>query len=153
MKKKMKSLAASFRAAWNGFVWTVRHERNMRIHITVAAYVVLFGILGKASCVHWAIFFLCFAAVMSAELINTALERICDTVEPGFNPAIGIIKDLAAGAVFVAALCSAAAGLCIFLSPAVLGNILNVLTANLWIFALVALSLIPALAFIFKKSK
>ena len=153
MKRRMKSLAASFKAAGNGIARTVKHERNMRIHIVMAVYVILFGFLGKVSSVQWAIFFLCFAAVISAELVNTALERVCDTVDSGFNISIGIIKDLAAGAVLVSALCSAAAGLCIFLSPQVLGNILNVLTANLWVFALIALSLIPALVFIFKKSK
>ncbi len=152
MKKRMKSLAASFKAAGNGIARTVKHERNMRIHISVAAYVILFGILGKVNSVQWAIFFLCFAAVISAEIVNTALERVCDTIEPGFNPSIGIIKDLAAGAVLVAAICSAAAGLCIFLSKEVFGNIINALTLVPWLIIAIALTLIPALVFIFRKS-
>ncbi len=152
MKKRMKSLTASFKAAGSGIARTVKHERNMRIHIVMAVYVMLFGILGKVNSVHWAIFFLCFAAVISAELINTALERVCDTVDSGFNISIGIIKDLAAGAVLIAALCSAAAGLCIFLSPAVFGNIINALMQTPWLVIIIALSLIPALVFIFKKN-
>lgn len=152
MKRRIKSLAASFKAAGKGIARTVKYERNMRIHITVAIYVILFGILGKASSVHWAIFFLCFAAVISAELVNTALERVCDTIEPGFNPSIGIIKDLAAGAVLIAALCSAAAGLCIFLSPAVFGNIISALFLAPWLVIIIALTIVPALVFIFKKS-
>lgn len=152
MKRRMKSLAASFKAAGNGIARTVKHERNMRIHIVMAVYVILFGLLGKVSPVHWAIFFLCFAAVISAELVNTALERVCDTVDSGFNISIGIIKDLAAGAVLVSALCSAAAGLCIFLSPAVFGNIMSALLSSPWLLIIAALTLISALVFIFKKS-
>lgn len=44
------------------------------------------------------------ALVMSLEMINTAIELICDLVEPRTNPNVKIIKDLAAGAVLIVAL-------------------------------------------------
>ncbi len=150
MKEKMRSLASGFKAAGSGTFYTVKHERNMRIHLSVAAYVVFFGIIGKVNHICWAVFFLCFAAVLCAELFNTAVERLCDFLNPGYNRTIGVIKDVAAGAVFIAALCSAAAGLCIFLSPQVLGNIFSVLISKWWLWIVIAMSLIPALCFIFK---
>jgi len=152
MKTRVKSLAASFHAAASGIAYTVRHERNMRIHTCIAAYVIFFGILGKVSAACWALFFLCFAAVMSAELVNTALERLCDVVEPEFNRAIGVIKDVASGAVLVSAACAAVAGLCVFLSPDVFWCIMNNLAERVWLWAVIALSLPIALLFVFKNT-
>lgn len=51
--------------------------------------------------VWYALFGLVTAGVLSMELINTALEKICDKIEPKFDPVIGLIKDCAAGAVFM----------------------------------------------------
>ena len=55
--------------------------------------------------------------VTAAEAMNTAVERLCDFIEEGHNPRIGIIKDIAAGAVLLAAVFAAAVGIVVFLPP------------------------------------
>ena len=59
------------------------------------------------------ILMLCFS-VLALELINTAIEKLSDFVEPNFNPKIGIIKDIAAGAVLMAAILSVVVGFIIY---------------------------------------
>jgi diacylglycerol kinase len=59
------------------------------------------------------ILMLCFS-VLALELINTAIEKMADFVEPNFNPKIGIIKDIAAGAVLMAAILSVVVGFIIY---------------------------------------
>ncbi len=59
------------------------------------------------------ILMLCFS-VMALELINTAIEKMADFVEPNFNKEIGIIKDIAAGAVLMAAILSVIVGFIIY---------------------------------------
>jgi diacylglycerol kinase (ATP) len=46
------------------------------------------------------------AAVLSAEIFNTAIEKICDIIQPDFDERIGFIKDIAAGAVVLIAIAS-----------------------------------------------
>lgn len=50
------------------------------------------------------------ALVWMAEAINTAFEALCDHLHPGFDPAIGHVKDIAAGAVLVTAIAAALIG-------------------------------------------
>ena len=57
------------------------------------------------------------ALVWVTEAINTAVEELCDRVSPGYDPAIGRIKDLAAGAVLVSACAAAIIGALTFLPP------------------------------------
>ena len=151
MKRRIKSLAASFYAAGRGIAHAVRCERNMRIHLMFMAYVLIFGAIGRVGAKSFAMFFLCFSAVISAEAFNTAIERLCDMLQPGFDRRIAVIKDISSGAVLVCAVCTACAGLVIFLSPEVFGRIIGTVFGHVWIFALLVLSLPIALAFIFRK--
>ena len=59
------------------------------------------------------IFIVCFL-ILIAEIINTAIEKICDFVEPNFNKKIGLIKDIAAGAVILATLLSIITGILVY---------------------------------------
>jgi diacylglycerol kinase (ATP) len=58
--------------------------------------------------VWWALVILASAAVISAELFNTAIERLADHLHPEVHPSIGMVKDCAAAAVLVAALAALA---------------------------------------------
>lgn len=62
----------------------------------------------------WMICILCMGAVLVAELINTGIEALTDLASPDIHPLAGKAKDAAAGAVLVAASCSAVVGLIIF---------------------------------------
>ena len=74
----------------------------------------------RVSGAEWACLLLAMGMVTAAEALNTAIERLCDFVEEGRNPQIGMIKDIAAGAVLLAALFAAAVGAAVFL-PRILG--------------------------------
>ena len=62
----------------------------------------------------WCALVLAMAMVLTAETLNTAIEAIADLVSPGFHPLAGRAKDVAAGAVLIAALGSVAIGLLVF---------------------------------------
>ena len=90
-------------------------ERNFRFHLCAAATVIFFGAKFysfRAS--EWAVLLLTCAAVMSLECVNTALERLCDKVCPEQDDLIRKCKDIAAGAVLIAAIMAAIAGSIIF---------------------------------------
>jgi hypothetical protein len=65
----------------------------------------------------WALVALACGLVLGSELINTALERLCDGLEPGRSPVVKAVKDLAAGAVLVCAFAAAAVAAAAFWMP------------------------------------
>ena len=104
----------TFADALRGILSAIKGERNMRVHITAAAYVILFGLIVKLSCTEWICAIFCIGLVIGAEMINTAVERLCDALHPEFSEKIGKVKDVAAGAVLVFAFAAAAVGCGIF---------------------------------------
>ncbi len=109
-RKWLKSLGF----ACAGLVVAFRSELNLKIHVSIAILVVLFGVILNISTTEWFIVLLCFAVVISAELVNTAIENLVDLVSPKIDPLAGKVKDLAAGAVLVVAIVAAIIGLIIF---------------------------------------
>jgi diacylglycerol kinase (ATP) len=69
----------------------------------------------RVSAVEWCLLILATSTVWVAEALNTALERLTDLVSPGYHPLAGRAKDIAAGAVLIAALLALAIGAVIFL--------------------------------------
>lgn len=153
MKGEFRKLSQSFRAAWCGVLHVVRHERNFRIHITVMGYVLLFALLGRVSSAQFAALAMCFGIVLSTELFNTAIELLCDRIDPHYDKLLGRIKDLAAAAVLVSALMAAVAGLAIFLSKAVLSSVLETLYCAPYLLVLLVCTIPLALLFIFRFGK
>lgn len=122
-KEKTGTLPKSFRHAFDGLISAIKTERNFRIHICMMLYVIAFSLIGRVGFQTFLKFLICFGVVFSAELINTAIELLCDTITTEYNENIKKIKDTSAGAVLVAALFSAILGLCVFLSKEVLFTI------------------------------
>jgi len=114
---EIRSLIKSFRYAFRGFYSCVRTERNMRIHISVAAAVTYLGAVFGLSRIEWSILLLLFGAIFTAEGLNTAIEALGDGQSEGYSKYVFIAKDVAAGAVLVLALVSAAVGALLFLKP------------------------------------
>lgn len=98
-----KKLLRSFGYAFRGIGWAIRTQRNMRIHLVGAVYVLLFGWIMRIAPVHLCLEILCCMAVISLELVNSALERICDGITKERKPWIRDAKDAAAGAVLTSA--------------------------------------------------
>jgi undecaprenol kinase/diacylglycerol kinase (ATP) len=92
-----------------------KSERNGRIQIVIAAFIFLGGLLFSISKMEWLVIILFTALVISLEMFNSALEKLCDKVNPELDPQIKLIKDMAAGAVLWASLLSVVAGICIFI--------------------------------------
>jgi len=100
----MRGLVASFGHALSGVRRLLFRERNGRIHLALAVAVVLAGLAFGISRADWLWIVAAIALVWTAEALNTALETLCDTLHPERAEGIRHTKDLAAGAVLVAAL-------------------------------------------------
>jgi undecaprenol kinase/diacylglycerol kinase (ATP) len=92
-----------------------KSERNGRIQAVLAAAVFLAGLLFSISMMEWLIIIIFTALVLSLEMFNSALEKLCDKVNPEIDPQIKLIKDMAAGAVLWTSLLAVVAGMCIFI--------------------------------------
>ncbi|HEY4154754.1 MAG TPA: diacylglycerol kinase family protein, partial [Puia sp.] len=92
-----------------------RHEKNGRIQSVIGLCTLGLAAFFNITPVEWVAIIFCIGAVLSLEMLNSALEKLCDLVQPDFHPRIKIVKDVAAGAVLWASIISAVTGLIIFL--------------------------------------
>ena len=109
-----------FRHALSGVSLVLRTQPNAWIHAGATVVVVAMGIGFEVTAFEWTCLVLATMAVWTAEGINTALELLGDALSPDFHPLVGKAKDVAAGAVLMAAVGAAVVGLLI-LGPYVLG--------------------------------
>ena len=114
MRYDLKKQLRSFRYAWQGIRQCVGREQNLSFHLIVTVAVVALGFGLGITRGEWVVVCLCIGLVISAELFNTAIERLVDLVSPQRHPLAGQVKDIAAGAVLVCALAAIAVGLIIF---------------------------------------
>ncbi len=105
---------AGFGYAFNGLWYTLRTQRNMRVHSTITLLAILLGIFLHISAVEFAIIFIAITGVFVSEMFNTVLELCVDLASPGYHPLAKIAKDVSAGAVLVNAFLSVLIGLFIF---------------------------------------
>lgn len=111
----MTRFLKAFGYALTGLVVFFRHERNGQIQVTMAFIVVVLGIVLHVSKLDWMLLAGCIALVLSLEMINSAIEKLCNLVHPTYHPAVKIVKDMTAGAVLWASAFSAIIGAVIFL--------------------------------------
>jgi len=112
--KQTRDLRDSFAAAWSGLARTIRTQRNMRVHLIVAATVTGIGGMLQISAGEWCALVLTITGVMCLELMNTALEATVDLVTSETHPLARIAKDAAAAAVLLMSAGSVMIGLLIF---------------------------------------
>ena len=86
---------------------------NALIHLLFVVAVPIAAIIRHVSLAEWCLLILCIGLVLSAEAVNTAIEKLSDRVSPEYSPLIKDAKDLAAGAVLILAFASALIGLLI----------------------------------------
>ena len=103
--------------AGRGVWFCIRHERNFRVHMAVAAYVLLLAPYFSLSRGEWAALLAVVALVLAAEAVNTAVEQTVNLAAPGRRTRARVAKDAAAGAVLLCAAGALAAGLFLFLRP------------------------------------
>lgn len=112
---KQQNFLKAFYHAWKGIQHFFLHDRNGRIHMGAAAAVIMAGFILHVTAAEWIMLLLCIAAVISLEMINAAIEMLCDMVHKDFHPTIKIIKDVSAAAVLWASIISIVIGIIIFL--------------------------------------
>ena len=112
---KTSRLRYAFSNAFAGLKHFFVHESNGRIQLVAGVIVAVCGSLLHISKHEWVAVLLCTGAVLSAEMMNSALEKLCNHVHPSFHLHIKIVKDVAAAAVLFISFISAVIGAIIFL--------------------------------------
>ncbi|MDR3401247.1 MAG: diacylglycerol kinase family protein [Chthoniobacter sp.] len=110
----------SFRYAGRGVLVIVRTQTNAWIHAVAAFVAIIAGFFFGISRLEWCAVVGAIGLVLTAEGINTAIEAVVDLASPDRHPLAGRAKDVAAGAVLLAALAALVIGLLVF-GPRVLG--------------------------------
>lgn len=100
--------------ALEGIRNAVNYEKNFRIQFLIVLLLLPTGILLRLSGTEWIFILICCAMVLSFEIINSAIEKICNFIYPDQHPAIKQIKDMSAGAVLISTIISVIIGLIIF---------------------------------------
>lgn len=101
--------------ALRGVGFCFRKETHFQLQLIAASLVMVMGFLLGLSKLEWAVVGLCMAMVLAFEAINTAIEHLCNVLHPNYHPGIKLVKDMAAGAVLIAAIGSCVVGCIIFL--------------------------------------
>jgi diacylglycerol kinase len=104
----------SFEYAVRGVRWMLRHEPNMRFHLVAAVGVLIGAAAFRLPLTEWAALIFAIVLVMLGEILNTAIEVVLDIVQPDWDKRVGVVKDLAAGAVLVAAVGATVIALIVF---------------------------------------
>ena len=92
----------------------LKSERNFQLEVFALIINLFLIVYFKLNSTDVALILVVCFLVLIAETINTAIEKICDFIEPNFNKKIGLIKDLAAGAVILATFLSIIVGLLVY---------------------------------------
>ncbi|XKE78892.1 diacylglycerol kinase family protein [Oceanobacillus kapialis] len=113
LKDKRRSIG--FKFALNG-IWSVmKSERNFRLHLLAAIIVIIAGFVVELSRIEWLFTVVAIGSVLSAESLNSAVEKMLDYLNPDVHPQAKIVKDVAAGAVLLTAVMATIIGVIVFL--------------------------------------
>ncbi|MBS4536902.1 diacylglycerol kinase [Clostridium sp. D2Q-11] len=110
----MKRLIDSFNYAVEGIIYTLKTQRNMRIHFFMMIIILFLSLFFNFSKVELLLLFFAISLVIIAEMLNTAIEKTIDMFTEDFHPLAKIAKNVAAGAVLVAAMNSIMVGYLLF---------------------------------------
>ncbi|MDO5971028.1 diacylglycerol kinase family protein [Flavivirga aquimarina] len=108
---RLKSVGYAFKGA----LLLLRTEASIKIQFVIAIILTFVGFYYNISPTEWVIQLLCIGVVMSIEGVNTAIEAIADFIHPEHHNKIGLIKDIAAGAVFIASFFAIIIGFIIYI--------------------------------------
>lgn len=121
--KKEKNFISSFNYAVEGIIYSLMSQNNMRAHYVFAVVVIIGMLFFDLTRVEFALVFVSITLVVTAELINTAIESVVDLVTQEYHPLAKVAKDVSAGAVVVTAVNALVVGYLVFynrLNPATL---------------------------------
>ncbi|WP_217077843.1 diacylglycerol kinase [Clostridium baratii] len=111
---RLKKMVDSFNHAIDGIIYTVRTQRNMRIHMIITLFILMACLLFDVSKEEFLILAITITMVIGAELFNTAIEATVDMTTNYYHPLAKIAKNVAAGAVLLTAINAVCVGYIIF---------------------------------------
>jgi diacylglycerol kinase (ATP) len=118
MDKALKFVIGRLRGcgyAYKGALLLIKKEASIQVQVGIAILMTILGFYFKITSIEWILQVFAIGLVMSIEGVNTTIEAIADFVHPDFHNKIGFIKDIAAGAVFIAAITAIIIGLLIYI--------------------------------------
>jgi diacylglycerol kinase (ATP) len=104
----------SVKYALIGAIKLITTEHSIMVQTLISVLMTIFGFYFNISKTDWMFQIMAIGFVLSIEGLNTAVEKVADFIHPDFNERIGFIKDIAAGAVFFAAMTAVAIGIMIY---------------------------------------
>lgn len=114
-KFKQQGFGNTFKNARKGFRLVLKSEKNIRVHLIVASLVMTAAVLLRFDAVRFCILLLAISSVMSAEMLNSAIEFTLDSVYHNkYNRMVGMAKDISAGAVMLSTIISISIGVILF---------------------------------------
>lgn len=114
-KFKSQGFNNTFKNARKGFNLAVRSEINIRVHVVVAALVLLAGFFFNFTKIEFCILLFAIALVICTEMLNTAIEFALDSIYHNkYSKMVGMAKDISAGAVMFATVISIITGVILF---------------------------------------
>jgi diacylglycerol kinase (ATP) len=108
---RLKSVGYAFKGA----IKLITTEHSVMAQFSIGILLIFLGVYFNITKTEWLFQTLAIGLVLSIEGLNTAVEKIADFIHPNFHERIGFIKDIAAGAVFFAAMTAIAIGIIIYL--------------------------------------
>ncbi|HEY2760298.1 MAG TPA: diacylglycerol kinase [Pirellulales bacterium] len=105
-----------FRDAFRGVRSGMRGQSSFQVHIVMAVAVIGAGAALRVELWQWCMLLLCIGGVLTAEMFNSALERMAKVIDRDHNPTLGEALDTASAAVLFASLGAAIVGVIIFLN-------------------------------------
>lgn len=146
----IKGFIHSFRCAVGGVLSSIVNERNVRIHIVAAAYVLYFSTFYDFTRGEYILLVMTVCLVLSTEMLNTAIEAAVDLVTEEYARLAKAAKDIAAGAVLVTAMFAVVVGVLLFWDTKTFGEIVAYFVGAPMRAVLLGLSVLCASLFILK---
>jgi undecaprenol kinase/diacylglycerol kinase (ATP) len=111
----MIRLLRSFKWAGQGLWYCICREKNFQVHCGLAVLAFCLGAALKISSLEWILIVISISSVLAFEMLNSAIEHLCNIVHPTPNPTVKVVKDISAGAVLVIAIMAVTCGAIIFI--------------------------------------
>lgn len=128
----IRSLIKSFGYAFRGLFFCVANERNMRIHVVFTVYVLAGSLFYNLSRAEYALLIGAIALVIITEMLNTAIETLTNLASPAYNNLARIAKDIAAGAVLMAAILAVVVGFLLLFDLETIAAVLRFVFLDIW---------------------
>jgi len=111
----MQHLKKKFKSAFSGIKEFIFSEKDNYIHFTAILLVIAAGFFFSINSVEWLAIIICIGIVITSEMINQSIEKICNYIQPKSDEQIRKTKDISAGAVLFATIISVIVALVIFI--------------------------------------